>query len=425
MNTRVVQAQCACTSTSCGAASGGASSGGARAPTVRVPAAASGGASAPGLRVAGLRDGHSRRLAGWDYSKGASFFITLTLEERRPLFGRIEGDKVALSPLGQEVLAALEAIPRFHPEITLFGHVVMPDHVHFNCHLAEGLNEPLKVLGRTISGFKAHTTRVVQAQCACTSTGYGAASGGASSGGASTLGLRIAAAASGGASTLGLRIAAAASGGASTPGLRIAAARVWCLGYHDHLCLSREFIAATERYIAYNPLKWALMHGSNSLRIVEPLFSTRLDPAQYWKGVGNTALLGMEEKLVSLRVSMKVTDIAPVVERMEKAVDKGYTVISGFVSRGEQAVRDMLCRRRDAKLIRLRPSCIPNARFRPESAYVQAFAEGRCLELGRGNDEVEFGRAACLDVNREIIDIATAGQGLAVYFTKDGLTRLA
>jgi hypothetical protein len=237
--------------------------------------------------------------------------------------------------------------------------------------------------------------------------------------------LRIAAAASGGASTLGLRIAAAASGGASTPGLRIAAARVWCLGYHDHLCLSREFIAATERYIAYNPLKWALMHGSNSLRIVEPLFSTRLDPAQYWKGVGNTALLGMEEKLVSLRVSMKVTDIAPVVERMEKAVDKGYTVISGFVSRGEQAVRDMLCRRRDAKLIRLRPSCIPNARFRPESAYVQAFAEGRCLELGRGNDEVEFGRAACLDVNREIIDIATAGQGLAVYFTKDGLTRLA
>ncbi|MBR4612164.1 MAG: hypothetical protein IKO40_05550 [Kiritimatiellae bacterium] len=362
-----------------------------------------------------MRDGHSRRLADWDYSKGASFFITLTLEERRPLFGRIEGDKVALSPLGQEVLAELEAIPRFHPEITLFGHVVMPDHVHFNCHLAEGLNEPLKVLGRTISGFKAHTTRVVQAQCACTSTGYGAASGGASSGGASTLGLRM----SGGARAPTVRVLAA-SGGASAPGLR-----VWRLGYHDHLCLSREFIAATERYIAYNPPKWALMHGSNSLRIVEPLFSTRLDPAQYWKGVGNTALLGMEEKLVSLRVSMKVTYIAPVVERMEKAVDKGYTVISGFVSRGEQAVRDMLCRRRDAKLIRLRPSCIHNARFRPESAYVQAFAEGRCLELGRGNDEVEFGRAAYLDVNREIIDIATAGQGLAVYFTKDGLTRLA
>ena len=69
----------------------------------------------------------------------------------------------------------------------------------------------------------------------------------------------------------------ARSGGASAPRLR-----VWRLGYHDHLCLSRRFIAATERYIAYNPLKWALMHGSGSLRIHEPLFSPRLDPAEYW-----------------------------------------------------------------------------------------------------------------------------------------------
>lgn len=67
--------------------------------------------------------------------------------------------------------------------------------------------------------------------------------------------------------------------------------------------LSRRFIAATERYIAYNPLKWALMHGSSSLRIHEPLFSPRLDPAEYWKGVGNPALLSADSKLVSLRVS--------------------------------------------------------------------------------------------------------------------------
>ena len=130
-------------------------------------------------------------------------------------------------------------------------------------------------------------------------------------------------------------------------------------------------------------------------------------------------------KLVSLRVSRQVTDIAAVVTRMERAVGQGYTVISGFVSKGEQAVRDMLCHRRDAKLIRLRPSCIPNAAFRPEGAYVQAFAEGRCLELGKGNDEVSFGRTACIDVNREIIDIATSGPGLAVYFTKDGLRKIA
>ena len=60
----------------------------------------------------------------------------------------------------------------------------------------------------------------------------------------------------------------------------------------------------------------------------------------------------------------------------------------------------------------------------PASAYVQAFAEGRCLELGRGNEEIAFGRAACLDVNAEIVEMAKSGPGCALYFTRDGLVRL-
>lgn len=366
--------------------------------------------------------GHFRRLKGWDYSKGASFFITVTLEERRPLFGHVEGGIMVLSPLGEEVLASLEAIPRFHPEITLFGHVVMPDHVHFNCHLAAGLKEPLRLLGKAIAGFKAATTRAAfpQAQCACGSTANAKPAPcepvaeqaqccpGARSGGARPPVAEQA-----------QRSPGARSGGARPPGVRL-----WRAGYHDHLCLSRRFIDSTERYIAYNPLKWELMHGAGGLRILEPLSSPRLDPEEYWKGVGNPALLSMEGKLVSLRVSRKVRDIAAVVERMEKAADQGYTVISGFVSKGEQAVRDALCRKPGARLIHLRASCIPNARFKPESAYVQAFAEDRCLELGRGNEEIAFDRAACLDVNEEIIRIATAGAGLALYFTENGLVRL-
>lgn len=345
--------------------------------------------------------GHFRRLKDWDYSKGASLFITVALEERRPLFGHVEGGIMVLSPLGEAVLASLEAIPRVHPELTLYGHVVMPDHVHFNCHLAAGLKEPLRLLGRAIAGFKAATSRLPQAQCACGSTPV---SGPAPRGPQPEQPQR----------SPGMR-----SGGARPPGVRI-----WRAGYHDHLCLSRRFIDSTERYIAYNPLKWELMHGTGDLRILEPISSPRLDAGEYWKGVGNPTLLSAEAKLVSLRVSRKVQDIAAVVERMEKAADQGYTVISGFASKGEQAVRDALCRKPGARLIHLRASCIPNARFRPESAYVQAFAEDRCLELGRGNEEVAFDRASCLDVNREIIEIATAGPGLALYFTEHGLVRL-
>jgi hypothetical protein len=183
-------------------------------------------------------------------------------------------------------------------------------------------------------------------------------------------------------------------------------------------------IDATERYIAYNPLKWEVMYGdAGALRVVEPLCSPRLGIGDYWKGVGNIALLDPAEKLVSLRVSREVATpdaISAVVKRMENAVDKGYIIVSGFISKGEQAVRDMLCRRGDARFIRVLPSCIPNMRFRPESRYVAPFADGRYLEIAQGNEEIEFSRRACLDINAEIIEIAAAGEGLSLYWRADG-----
>ena len=309
-----------------------------------------------------------RRFAGWDYAKGASLFITIATEPRRALFGRIVNGAVALSPLGEKVKEAVEAIPRLNPGILLFGHVVMPDHIHFNCALVPGLAEPLKALGNAIRRFKNYTTK-------------------------------------------------------------LASGHLWQQGYHDYILLSREMIDSTERYIAYNPMKWEVMYGAgHALRVVEPLASPRLSIGDYWKGVGNLALLVEDFKMVSLRISRQVTSpaaIAKVVKRLEAAVDKGYVVISGFISRGEKAVRDMLCRRRDARFIRVLPSCIPNRRFKPESIYVKPFSEGRYLEIGRGNDEVAFGRGACLDINAEIIEIATAGEGLAIYWKGDGVHILA
>ena len=308
-----------------------------------------------------------RRFKGWDYAKGASLFITIATEPRRALFGRIVNGSVLLSPLGEKVKEAVEAIPLLNPGIMLFGHVVMPDHIHFNCALVPGLREPLKVLGNAIRRFKNYTTKL-----------------------------------------------------AKVAGLGL----LWQQGYHDYILVSREMIDSIERYIAYNPLKWEVMYGAgHALRVVEPLASPRLSIGDYWKGVGNLALLREDFKMVSLRVSRQVASpsvIAKVVKRLEAAVDKGYVVISGFISRGEKAVRDMLCRRSDARFIRVLPSCIPNRRFKPESIYVKPFSEGRYLEIGKGNDEVAFGRGACLDINAEIIEIATAGEGLAIYWKGDG-----
>jgi hypothetical protein len=212
----------------------------------------------------------------------------------------------------------------------------------------------------------------------------------------------------------------AVAGGATSGEGRAALGQIWQQGYHDHLCLSRNFIDSTERYIAYNVAKWELMHNMpGALQVHEPLDSPRLDLGEYWKGVGNLSLLDPHRKMLSLRISRQVAGaaaIAAVVARLEKAVAQGYVIISGFISAGEKAVRDMLCANEAASFIRILPSRIANDRaFRPESRYVSAFSAGRYLEIARGNEDVQFGRPACLDLNAEIVRIAYSGEGMALY----------
>ena len=345
-----------------------------------------------------------RRFTGWDYSRGASLFITIVTEPRRPVFGEIVGGEMKLSPLGEETLRSLVALPRFNPGLSLFGRVVMPDHLHFNCHIEAGLDEPLKFLGNAIRRFKNHMSKVVRSE------------------------VRLSAAQPSGL-VRPSRVARPVGERGNPDGqtaFGLTAKFGWRQGYHDHLLPDEKKIASTERYIAYNVAKWELMKNRPAaLRVIEPLDSPRLDRADYWKGVGNVSLLDEKNKIVSLRISRQVKgkQLEEAVERLETAIDKGFTVLSGFISPGEKLVRDLCCRRKDAKFIRILPSMMPLA-YKPESVYVEAFLENRYLEIAKGNEEVEFGRAACLEYNEEIVKIATSGEGLAVYWRPEGLLRL-
>ena len=95
-----------------------------------------------------------RRFQGWNYSRGASLFITISTSPRQPIFGQVVDSEMKLSPLGEEALFSLESMPRYNPGLFLFGRVVMPDHIHFNCHIEAGLKDPLKFLGNAVRRFK-------------------------------------------------------------------------------------------------------------------------------------------------------------------------------------------------------------------------------------------------------------------------------
>ena len=181
-----------------------------------------------------------RRFAGWDYAKGASLFITIATEPRRILFGKVINGTIALSPLGEVVAESLDSMPRLNPGLSLYGRVVMPDHVHFNCHLAAGLDEPLKTLGNAIRRFKNYTNKQAKLMFERNSN----------------------------IDTESFPSHASVDGFSPSPASvddrTVFGQTIWQQGYHDHLCLSRRFIDSTERYIAYNPLKWELMYGGKA-----------------------------------------------------------------------------------------------------------------------------------------------------------------
>lgn len=307
-----------------------------------------------------------RRYHGYDYSRGAALFVTISTEPRRAVFGRVENAAVVHSDLGVAVLEAMQAMPRLNPGISLFEHVLMPDHLHMNLRIEPGLDEPLQVFGAAIRRFKTFTTTLAR-------------------------------------KALGIP-------------------KLWQQGCHDRICTSRRFIDSTSRYIRYNPLKHELMHNQPEfMRIHEPLESPRLDSDSYWKGIGDTSLLAPENKLLALRVSRKVRagDIPHVVARMENAVRAGFVIVSGFISPGEAAVRDMLVSNRCARFINMLPSCMP-MRHRPDSRYLEPLSQGRFLEIAEGNDEQEFGRDACLSLNDQIAAMALAGAGGALYWKREG-----
>ena len=72
----------------------------------------------------------SNRWHYWDYSSPGSYFITVCVEDRRNILGRIENQKMILSDAGIIVSNYFTGIPAYHKRIVLDEWIVMPNHFH-------------------------------------------------------------------------------------------------------------------------------------------------------------------------------------------------------------------------------------------------------------------------------------------------------
>ena len=85
------------------------------------------------------------RLAGFDYSSGGAYFITLCVKERACLLGSVAaGDgvldvpRVRLSPYGEIAERQFLAMAHFYAQVTGEEYIVMPNHVHFILRISAG-----------------------------------------------------------------------------------------------------------------------------------------------------------------------------------------------------------------------------------------------------------------------------------------------
>ena len=157
-----------------------------------------------------------RRFRGYDYSRGATLFVTIVTAPRQNVFGRVVDDRVELNDCGLAAEETFQLEMKRNPALNVMECVIMPDHVHFMVHVRAGSNQPLRQIGQFVANFKRWTKYKVEKLGV---TGFG-----------------------------------------------------WQENYHDWICLSRDGMDAVAKYIKNNPLKWSLMHGASPpLKVVEPL----------------------------------------------------------------------------------------------------------------------------------------------------------
>ena len=73
---------------------------------------------------------HYHHYYGYDYSRGAVMFVTISTKPRQSVFSRINAGKAVPTEFGLMTLRELKITTLRVPEVKLSRYVLMPDHLH-------------------------------------------------------------------------------------------------------------------------------------------------------------------------------------------------------------------------------------------------------------------------------------------------------
>ena len=233
-----------------------------------------------GIVARDIRHSQHRRAQWGDYNGIGLYMVTLCVEGRSAVFGRLEGDIRATrgtkafphlvpTELGRVVLE--EEIPKIHgifPQVEVWQVALMPDHIHLLLYIREPL-PPKKRLGNVVGGFMGGCSRAwwrriqpeANASGTTASTTAGTTAGTTASSTAGTVAVP-------GASASG-RVGI--SGASRRP--------LFEEGYHDRIIKRPGMLENIKRYMADNPLR-AMMRRTLP-RLLERRLHLRIGQQDY------------------------------------------------------------------------------------------------------------------------------------------------
>ena len=158
-----------------------------------------------------IRHRRSLRLKEYDYSQAGAYFVTICVQRRECVLGKVQDGEVSLSSLGNIVAESWAWLEVGYFQVSLDAWVVMPNHIHGIIVLTDGrggsrtapTTKP-KPLGRLIGAFKTISTKRINAM------------------------------------------------------RRAPATRFWQRNFYEHVIRNESALSRVREYIVNNPLHWEL-----------------------------------------------------------------------------------------------------------------------------------------------------------------------
>ena len=111
-------------------------------------------AIAEGVKTAETQHSMKRRSPWHDYYRKGTYMLTMVVEGRQPLLGKLVAEQVELTELGKVIQD--EEVPKIsaiYKMVEVWKLCIMPDHIHMIVRVKEDMPEG-KHLGLVIRGFK-------------------------------------------------------------------------------------------------------------------------------------------------------------------------------------------------------------------------------------------------------------------------------